>query len=279
MGKKFLDLFVFSNLFIAGCAVVMATQPTHFLLHTNDNQNFLWFVFFSTICSYSFHWYLTGESVESSPRTRWLEQSRIVHTIFFIIGLVGAGIFFFYLLPFWEWLGVAAIMTFLYSAPKIPHPWFRALRKVALGKTIFLAGVWTHVTSVLPIIISGQSWTMPATLFVISRFFLIYPICILFDYRDRADDKANGVRSLITYFGDKSITWLFFGTLGIFFAASLALLYYGYDWLPVLILILPGIITAGLYNYARKNFSDYLYYFVLDGLMALSSLIMLVAGI
>jgi 4-hydroxybenzoate polyprenyltransferase len=279
MGKRLFYLFVFSNLFIAGCAVVMVTQTNHFLLQSPVNIHFIWFVFFSTVCSYSFHWYLTKDPVIATPRVKWMERNRKLHLILFIAGLTGAGIYFFYLYPWWPWLFLSAGMTFLYSAPKIPHPWFRLLRRVALGKTIFLAGVWTHVTTVLPIIISGHEWKMEHTLFVISRFFLIYAICILFDYRDRDDDKKNRVRSLITFLGEKYITALFILSLLVFLAATLLLLQYGYGLAPVLILLLPGVITGALYNYARRNFSDTLYYFVLDGLMALSAILMLVAGI
>ena len=279
MGKRLFYLFIFSNLFIAGCAMAMVAQTDSFLLHRSPNIYFIWFVFFSTVCSYSFHWYLTKDPVISTTRVKWVEQNRKIHVILFIIGLIGAGIFFFYLFPYWIWLFLSAAMTFLYSAPKIPHPWFRALRKVALGKTIFLALVWTHVTTILPILISGQDWQVQHTLFVISRFFLVYAICILFDYRDRDDDKANGVRSLITYLGERGITALFIFSLAIFFASTLLLLRYDYDIFHIILLLIPGVITGALYNYARRNFSDTLYYFVLDGLMALSALLMLVAGI
>jgi len=279
MGKRLFYLFVFSNLFIAGCAVAMVAQTDTFLLHSSTNVYFIWFVFFSTTCSYSFHWWLTKDPVIFSPRVKWMETNRKMHGVLFIIGGIGAGIFFFYLFPYWKWLFLSAIMTFLYSAPKIPHPWFRALRKVALGKTIFLAFVWTHVTTILPIIISGQDWKMEHTLFVVSRFFLVYAICILFDYRDRDDDKANGVRSLITYLGEKGITVLFIFALTVFFASTLLLLRYDHELSDIILLLLPGVITGALYNYARRNFSDILYYFVLDGLMALSAILMLVAGI
>ena len=46
----------------------------------------------------------------------------------------------------------------------------------------------------------------------------------------------------------------------------------------LLILLAPGLITAALYKYAQKNFSDFLYYFILDGLMALSALSSLLIG-
>lgn len=254
----------------------MVNQSSRLLLQQPPNINLLFFVFFSTICSYSFHWYLTGESVLPSARIEWTKQYRSIILLLFFIGLIGAAIFFLLLIQYWYWLLFAAIITFLYSAPKIPHPWFRALRKVALGKTIFLAMVWTYVTSILPIKLTEQLWQTDYTLLVTSRFFLIYAICILFDYRDREDDKAAGIRSLITYLDAKGIKRLFIFSLFVFAAATLALLYYNYNPLTIGIWLGPGIITAGLYKYATRHFSDMLYYFVLDGLMALSALLMLI---
>ncbi len=257
----------------------MVSQTYTFLLHTTINWYFTGFVFFSTLCSYSFHWYLTVNSVIPSPRIQWVQKNRNIHLIFFIIGIVGAGILLFYLLPYWHLLLLSAIITFLYSAPKIPHPWFRALRKIALGKTIFLAAVWMNVTTLLPILIAGHTWQPDFTLFILSRFFLIYAICILFDYRDRADDKAAGIRSLITYLSEKGITYVFCFSLLVFALSTAGLCYYDYPVFAIALLFIPGIITAALYNYARKNFSDMFYYFILDGLMALSSLLLFIPGI
>jgi 4-hydroxybenzoate polyprenyltransferase len=277
--RKLFSFFVYSNLFIAGCAVVMVDQTYRVVLQEELNTDFLFFVFFSTICSYSFHWYLTSQSVLPSDRIHWIKRNKNVHLVLFFIGLVGAAVFFFYLLDYWCWLVLSAGITFLYSAPKIPHPLFRALRKVALGKTIFLAMVWMNVTSLLPILISGQSWKTDFTLFVISRFFLIYAICILFDYRDRQDDKAAGIRSLITYLDEKGITRLFSFSLIIFAATTVWLYAFDYPVLSIILLLIPGIITACLYNYARRNFSDMFYYFVLDGLMAFSAILFLITSI
>ncbi len=279
MGKRVFEFFVYSNLFIAGCAVVMVIQTWHLLLPGQPNNHFLWFVFFSTICSYSFHWWLTSNTANSSPRLEWVKKFRYIHTILFFIGLAGSVVFFFNLIEWWYGLAISAIMTFLYSAPKIPHPLFRSLRKVALGKTIFLAMVWMNVTTLLPILISGGPWLNIYLLFVLHRFFLIYAICILFDYRDREDDKASGVRSLVTYLNEKGIFILFVVSLFIFTVSTIMMGKYGFSVLDIAILLLPGAITAALYNYSKKHFSDILYYFVLDGLMALSALLMMIPGI
>lgn len=273
------NFFVYSNLFIAGCAVLMVNQTYRFLLHSAPDTYLLCFVFFSTICSYSFHWWLTSGSVLVTHRIEWLARNRKLHLVMFMLGLTGAAIFFIYLFPYWPWLLLSALITFLYSAPKIPHKYFRILRRVALGKTIFLAMVWMYVTTILPVIFSGQPWKTEYTLFVFSRFFLIYAICILFDYRDRADDKAAGIRSLITYLNERGILCLFAFSLLVFAVSTLLLLSFGYDIVSVVFLLIPGIITAALYNRARKDFSDSFYYFVLDGLMAFSAILMLIRGI
>jgi len=275
MFKRIVEFFVYSNLFIAGCAVLMSYQSSWLMIHQDPDPNLIWFVLFSTLCSYSFHWYLTTESMIPSQRIQRLKSFRTVQIILFIVGLIGAGYFFFTLLHWWPWLAVAAIATFLYSAPKIPHPLFRVLRKVAIGKTIFLAFVWMYVTSVLPVMVSEVTWRNEFLVYAISRFFLIYAICILFDYRDRQDDKASGVKSLITYLSEKSITALFYISILIFTLATLYLRTYGHSWETLIILLIPGFLTAALGNYARRNFHDLFYYLILDGLMALSALLML----
>jgi 4-hydroxybenzoate polyprenyltransferase len=276
---KIFNFFVYSNLFIAACAVCMVNHTCALLLNKGPGVHLPAFVFFATICSYSFHWYLTPSSQIPSLRTEWVNRNRKIYILFFFAGLIGSAVFFLYLLDYWPWLLISAITTFLYSAPKIPNKHFRALRKIALGKTIFLALVWTYVTVALPVVVNGNEWHPDFYLYAFSRFFLIYAICILFDYRDREDDKGAGIRSLITYLSEQSIIWLFIISLGIFFITTLLLLYHDYSVIMVVLLLIPGILTASLYNYARRHFSDMFYYFVLDGLMALSALLMLVARI
>lgn len=277
--RQFLAFLVYSNLFIAGCAVLMVQQTTLLLLQKDPGYDLAGFVLFSTLCSYSFHWYLTSGSVIPSERIGWLKKYRYIHIVLFIIGLAGSTYFFLHLLSYWFWLLIAAFATFLYSAPKIPHPWFRLLRRVAIGKTIFLAFIWMYVTSVLPLIVAEAGWHDGMTLYAISRFFFIYAICILFDYRDRADDKAAGVRSLITYLGEKSISLLFHSSIIVSLTCTFFLQPYVNNFISIVILLVPPVITWSLYDYARKNFNDLFYYFFLDGLMAFSALVMLISGI
>ena len=254
----------------------MVYQTCQLLLHTTPAIHFTGFVFFATICSYSFHWYLTPIDIElTSSRTQWLMRNKNVHFVLFFAGLAGVAVTGFFLSNHWHWLLISAFITFLYSAPKIPHPFFQALRKVALAKTIFLAFVWMFVTTILPLLISDQPWRTDFYLFAAGRFFLIYQICILFDYRDREYDKSVGIRSLITFLNDKNITNLFIASLFLFAIFTCWLFLYGISYNVIILLLIPGVITASLYSYVKTNFSDILYYFVLDGLMPLSSVLTL----
>lgn len=273
MARRFFDFFIFSSLFIAGCAVIMVYQVNDIFNLHYPSRPYLWFVFFSTICSYNFHWYFTPDTASETRRTLWTQQHKRLHILLIIVSLIGACLFFLQLTQFWEWIAVSVILTFLYSAPKLPFKAAYFLRRIAVGKTIFLAMVWTYVTGILPIILSGERWEPAHFLFCSGRFFFIYAICIIFDFRDREQDKRDGIKSMITYFNEKAINILFYSSIVFFLIAMGSLYFLGFPLILVIVLIVPGLIVAGLYNYMKREFSDYLYYFALDGMMAFSALL------
>ena len=267
MFRKIADLFLFSSVYIALCAVLMIWQTTELLFHSFPSERLIGFVFFSTICSYNFHWWLTPHSVNPSRRIQWTQSHKILHFFLSLAGITGAGIYSLSLLSYWPALCFGAFFTFLYWAPKLPQPVFRHLKRFAVGKTLFLAIVWMYVTTILPVLIGGKNWNGDFILFAISRFFLIYSICILFDYRDREDDRKEGIRSLITFFNERGIDRIFFLSLAIYAITAAGLFLYDYSFYTIILLLIPGIVLVPLYPYAKRHFSDYLYYFVLDGLI------------
>ena len=255
------------------------TWQSCYLLHLVIPRDYYWFVFFATICSYNFHWYLTPKSNSSAIRIKWSLTHKNAHLLFYFAGVVGSLIFFYKLRQHWFGLFFATLLTFLYSAPKIPLTYFRFLRQVAIGKTIFLSMVWTYVTAILPVFIAGEHFNHEMKWFAASRFFLIYGICILFDYRDRLDDKKEGIRTMVNYFDETGVNRLFVFSVIAFIIFTFGLLFSGVSLFDVLILIIPGIILFSIYPLAKKSTSDYLYYFILDGLMMLSALLMAVLAI
>ena len=250
---------------------------TNTLLHLHPtDDNYYWFGFFSTICSYNFHWYLTPSDYSASERILWNARNRRLQAFLSIFGAIGAGFFFFRLQPVWLQLFGAAFLTFLYSAPKIPYPPFTWLRRIAIGKTIFLSAVWVYVTTVLPLLFAGQPFSMQVILFTVYRFFLVYALCILFDCRDLESDRKEGIRSLITWLSHPSLMWLY--NISLIIAAICALFLYQPGQLRLTIfMLLPVLITALLTKYTLRTRSDYYYYFVLDGLVMLSALLHFIA--
>lgn len=252
----------------------MVYQAYSLIIGKSVNSYFAAFVFFSTVCSYNFHWALTPHSIAPSQRLQWDEKHESYHLLLSIAGLVGAIFSFFFIKEHWFYIGIAAVLTFLYSAPKISVPPFQWLKKIAIGKTIFLAMTWTYVTAVLPILIAGNTATDKAIFFCAGQFFFIYAICILFDFRDREYDKAEGIRSMITYFNERGINFLFAISIIVFFVLSLLLNQAGIRWINIILLLIPALLLISLYRYSKRNSSDYLYYFMLDGLMMLSGLLL-----
>ncbi|UCJ05170.1 hypothetical protein KTO58_15860 [Chitinophaga pendula] len=272
---------LFTSIFIATCALMMIWQTNRILGLRYDVATFYTFVFFATLCSYNFHWYLTTGPSEA-PRMIWGRKYRRLQLILFFAGLIGAAYYFWLLRAHWLPLSGAIILTFLYSAPKVPQKVFMWLRKVAIGKTLFLTAVWTYVTTLLPVFIAGNPIPPQVVYLNLHRFFLIYAICILFDLRDIESDRKEGIRSLITYLSKANLDKVYYASLLIAVIAAAALWSYTTS-VAVITLWLAVLVTALLTRRAQQRPTDYLFYFVLDGMMMFSALLhyllMLLSGL
>lgn len=281
--RTLFNFFIFSSVYIALCALLMFWQTDTILglqwdcRSYDDYINYYAFVFFSTICSYNFHWYLTPADYSASERILWGARHKTLQLALCAIGGLGALYYAWQLKHHWLPLSGGAVLTFLYSAPKLPQRAFVWLRKIAVGKTLFLTFVWTYVTTVLPVLISCSPVTPAMIYFSLHRFFLIYAICILFDYRDVESDKQQGIRSLITWLPANQLFRIYYFSLLLAAVTALLLLQHT-TVVEVGTLLVPVIITALLTRNARTNRSDYMYYFVLDGLMMLSALLHLLVA-
>lgn len=134
MVRRFTDSLLFTGFFIASCAVLM-THQTALLFKEPLPLILYFFVFCGTVCSYNFHWALNP--ADDIFKGLSLGISRKVHGALSLLGLSGAAVASFALTEHWLALASTVVLAFLYSAPKIPHPLFVWLRRVAVGKTIF----------------------------------------------------------------------------------------------------------------------------------------------
>lgn len=238
--------------------------------------SFYAFVFCGTVCSYNFHWYFTEppDAVGSENKFSWHWAHRGLHLALALLFLFLSACFGLLLLSHWVWLLLSALFAFLYSAPKIPFFPFNKLRQIAYGKTVFLALVWMHVTTQLPLLVQGVLWQPVHYLFALHRFFLIYAICILFDLRDREPDQAQGIRSMITQMQLRQVGLIYYGVLGAW-CVTLGLLTFYFSDGTLAALFFPGGVLLFFYAWFKKQQNDYVYYFLLDGLMIISLPLML----
>ena len=85
--KSVFNYFIFGNFFIALCAVVMFVQ-VKYMFALNIDLYFIPFIFFSTLCSYSLHWWLTKHLNPASVRLDWTSQHKKFLIVLFVISFV-----------------------------------------------------------------------------------------------------------------------------------------------------------------------------------------------
>jgi 1,4-dihydroxy-2-naphthoate octaprenyltransferase len=209
-----------------------------------------------------------------SARIKWTGSHKSLLILLTTAGAAFAVYFFFQLRLNWYKLAIPACITAVYTAPKINS--LKKLKVLTLGKTFLLAFTWTYVTAIMPLWLYTDEWTINHTLFSINRFCLIYPICLLFDLRDREEDLNHGLTTLPARISGKTLRMLFYSVLIFFLVSAILLLPEGFSPIQVWILLIPGLILSVLYPKSISSRSDYLYYFTLDGLMMLSGLLNIV---
>lgn len=257
----------------------MAFQ-TAYLYRLQHLYLFYGFVFCGTVCSYNLHWALTTKLFQNPiSLKKGLNQIPVtIHIALAIAALIGAFVLFVLLRQHWFWLAGAGFLSFLYTAPKIPSPITRFLQKIAYGKTIFLTLAWTYITAVLPLLITDTPMDARHVLFCVNRFYLIYAICILFDLRDRESDQKENIRGMITEAALPAVDRIYWGSLLVYFATAAALLFY-FPMPVVFAFVIPGLILSFGYSWFKKQHSEFVYNFLLDGLMIFSLPLLLLFGI
>jgi hypothetical protein len=267
---KILSVVIFANLLVSSVAVAMCWF-TALVYKLYVPLYFYTLIFFATLCSYCFHWWLTDNSSKKTIRVLWTLAHKKILLACCIGG--GAGILYVNLQhPFLAKLLLPpAFLTFLYSAPKISLKPFVRLRNIALAKTFYLSATWLYVTTILPVLCYDNSNSID-WLFTINRFLIIYFSCMLFDYRDKTDDF--GIKNMITYLNPGQFKLLIV-SVAILFTVSLLLLIKNYNICVIISMAIPFILLLSGTKKSLRTISDYWYYGVLDGLLALPTILVL----
>lgn len=281
--RQSLDLLLFSNIFIALCAVAQGLVTYH-LLEVKPDKYILALLFSSTLALYNFSILLAKpQKPENSPfrRVRWIfshYRLTITLTIISILSIIPL-IFFLSSSSIILLVGLALISV-SYSLPFFSFQDKRySLRNIPGVKLFLIALIWSLSCVLLPILEMESNNETAISLndtmiLIVKRFLFIAAITVPFDIRDLFQDKSNDLKTIPVILGERKALLVCQGLL----AAYLILLFMFTDSLNsnYFALTLCTIITGWLIFKSKWEKNEYYYFFYLDGTMILQFLILLI---
>lgn len=264
---KGINFLLYSNIYIALCAVAMCLE-TYYVLDVQSNASpiLMGLVFFSTLFIYAAHRLASLQKVDKSLK---VDRFQIISTyknhifIYAIIGALGGGICFGFLnFQSQVLLFVPALLSIAYILPL----WGRErkrLRDVNFLKIFLIAIVWACVTVALVVSENQQTWNLKTLLVFIERCLFIFAITLPFDLRDREIDQAAGVLTLSVYLGEQRTIYLAHFLL----LVSLGISAYIHPNIHFGSYLVTQVFTALLIQYAAQQNKDYYFTALIDGTM------------
>ena len=271
MLKKATDLILYSNFYIAFCAVAMTLQSQFLLENELKYSPIVGLIFFSTLMIYAVH-----RIVGLFRLKDFLEEGRYLiinkfkaHIwIYATLGFVGSLYCFFQLDRILQLAIVfPAFFSLGYIFPVFGKKQFR-LRDFNGVKIFLVAGVWSYVTVLLPALEIGIPIDRMIWMFI-ERFLFVFAITLPFDIRDLKVDQFNQVKTIPSTLGIKNTIKL----AGLLLAIMLIIAFFMYEWN-----VLIGMVTIiGLTFYwiyiSPKQTNDYFFTGLMDGTMILQPLV------
>ncbi len=281
--RQSLDLLLFSNIYIALCAVAQGLVTYH-LLDVKPDKYILALLFSSTLALYNFSILLSKpKKPEDSPfrRVRWIfshYRLTITLTIISILSIIPL-IFFLSSSSLMLLVGLALISV-SYSLPFFSSQEKRySLRNIPGVKLFLIASIWSLSCVLLPILEMESNNETAITLhdtmiLIVKRFLFIAAITVPFDIRDLFQDKSNDLRTIPVILGEKKALVICQALL----AAYLILLFMFTDKLnsDYFALTLCTIITGWLIFKSKWEKNEYYYFLYLDGTMILQFLMLFI---
>lgn len=272
-----LDFLLFSNLFIAFCAVAQGLV-TYYLLKVPADKSVLSFLFFSTLLIYNLSMLLSKpKDPQKSPfkRVRWIfSHHRLIISITLIAGLCLIPLGLLYLSFQAKLLmGFIGLIAIAYNFPFLSVNQKKiGLRNLPGIKLFLIALVWSVSCVLLPIVELERNYGISVTLWetlllVAKRFLFICAITIPFDIRDLFQDKLYELKTIPVMLGEKK-AWIFCQGLLAVYLVFLILFTKEFN-LDVIGLALTIFLTGWLIFKSNLKRNEYYYFFFLDGTMIL----------
>lgn len=281
-----LDFLLFSNLFIAVCAVAQGLVTYH-LLKVPADKYVLAFIFFATIGLYNFSMLLSKpKKPENSPfkRVRWIfSHHRMIISITLISLLCLVPLFLLYLSIESKLLMLfTGLVAVGYNIPFLTLDNQNiGLRNIPGIKLFLIAMVWAVSCVLLPIMELQHSNQLNITpgdtlLLVFKRFLFVAAITVPFDIRDLFQDKLYALKTIPVMLGEKR-AYIFcqFLLLGYLL---LLLLFRQATYPDIAAVVVNLAVTGWLIFKSNIKKNEYYYFFYLDGTMLMQYLLLLLFG-
>lgn len=280
--RQSLDFLLFSNVFIALCAVAQGLVTYH-LLDAKPEKHVLGLLFCSTLALYNFSILLSKPAKpEKSPfrRVKWIFSHYRLTITLTIISV-------FSILPLIFFLNTSSkiLMVFLglisvtYSLPIFSiHDKRFGLRNIPGVKLFLISTVWALSCVLLPILELENSINAATTfndtiLLITKRFLFIAAITVPFDIRDLFQDRKWDLKTIPVLVGEKKSLIICQGLL----LAYLVLLFLFTNKIDgnFFALTLTIILSGWLIFRSKWEKNEYYYFLFLDGTMILQYLMIL----
>ncbi len=262
-----LRFLLYTSLFAAACALSLCLATERLVLgHLPRAVSPLHLLAVGgSLLVYNVHYLAKRGS--AADRAVWTARHRLWNAAFAAAGAVLCAVATIRMpLRVFEGYVVLALLSFAYSLPLIPFGTKKRLKEFGVLKPFLLAGVWTVVTAVLPILYWHRS---PAAfpVEVLIRFLFIFALCVAFDVRDLDSDAEAGIFTLPYRLGLRWADGLMALALGLF--AALAVMQFVRYPNPGRLLgewLAAGCAYAAI-RYVRRKPSDFAYLLWVDGAM------------
>lgn len=291
-----LRFLIYSNLFIAGCALAQSWETFVLLRLPASQQWYLLLIFLCTLFVYCLHYYAKSRKDKQDARIDWSRKHHRL-LLFFVISsaiFIAGGVIWHFNHIFLlngvfnysnlAWFIIIPLAALAYSHPLNPFN-KKSLRQTGWVKVLLLSFIWSFTTTVLPVWMLHPS--MPAvisttvlTAIFVHRFFFIFALCVLFNIYDYEEDKADGISTFAVMAGPANSLrygkWITFA-FNLLSAGWLLYSLHSADPIFIAALLVPAVWVWWLFIRFKPATDEVHFIFRYDGMMIVQALLCIFA--
>lgn len=285
-----LETVIYLNLFFGCSAVLFYLEFLHVINHNNIDIHLATFLFFGTSFYYSFYYY-DNVDLRSSARADWIRRNRFMYIFYTLIcAVIGTYCLLQLLYDYWfnfvafkaiilaVLLGILLIIYNFHPQLFLCNKW-RCKKTNGILKPFIISIVWVLSCNVLPLICYYDNSLVPMhqsiVLLLLVNFLFIAVLCILFDYKDKSNDRANNSNTFVLRFEDEFCKhYVVYPLILIgFIFHCYEVIIYDFNSYRILFLMLFYIIFFWITTLTTGDRSELFFYLMIDGMMLLKPLL------